>query len=318
MHYVSTNAAVFEKYLQGKTISIILSFHFKRFKDTDMRFLYYLLLHIVTTHFIVLSAQTSPLQPAWQTAPTLLTCESVLFHPGKEVLFVSCINGRPLDKDHNGFIALVDLEGNIVESKWVTGLNAPKGMGLSKDGSRLYVTDIDRLAIIDVPNRKILRFVEVPGALFLNDIDVAGDGTVYFTDSDTGKLYAYKSGKLKTVLKYLHGPNGVLCEKDRVLIVSFAGKGIWAFNPETGKTRHWDIAIPAGDGFVPDGKGGYFISNWNGEVYHVRLSPTPQSHLILDTRSKNKNAADICFIPQRKLLLIPTFFHHTVEAYGVR
>ena len=46
-------------------------------------------------------------------------------------------------KDKNEFISKVSpSNGSIIDLNWVTGLNAPKGIAISNDGSKLYVSDI--------------------------------------------------------------------------------------------------------------------------------------------------------------------------------
>jgi len=86
-------------------------------------------------------------------------------------------------------------------------MNAPKGMGLSKD--TLYVTDIDRLHAVDVQTGKIQFTVDVPGAKFLNDIGIAADGKVYVSDMVTGKIHVLEDKKLPEFvdLKSFKGSN---------------------------------------------------------------------------------------------------------------
>ena len=79
----------------------------------------------------------------WETTNDLKNPESVAYVPEQNVLFVSNINGKPTEKDQNGFISKVSpSNGNISELNWVTGLNAPKGFTISNNNSKLYVSDI--------------------------------------------------------------------------------------------------------------------------------------------------------------------------------
>jgi hypothetical protein len=79
------------------------------------------------------------------TLEGLETPESVYFDEARDTLYVSNIAGEMLEKDGNGFISRVGLDGQMLEARWVTGLDAPKG--LVSDGTTLYVSDIDRLRI---------------------------------------------------------------------------------------------------------------------------------------------------------------------------
>ncbi|MCZ8217420.1 MAG: hypothetical protein O9262_14340 [Cyclobacteriaceae bacterium] len=79
----------------------------------------------------------------WETDTVLTTCESVIYDSTNQVLYVANINGQPTDKDGNGFIAKLGLDGKIVQAQWVTGMDAPKGMGIYN--GKLFVSDIKRI-----------------------------------------------------------------------------------------------------------------------------------------------------------------------------
>ncbi len=59
----------------------------------------------------------------------------------------------------------------------------------------LYVADISRVVVIDVASGRITAKVEIEGAKFLNDITVDKKGTVYVSDTGTGKIYTLKNNK---------------------------------------------------------------------------------------------------------------------------
>ena len=61
---------------------------------------------------------------------------------------MSSINGQILEKDGNGYISRLSPDGKVVSAKWVTGLNAPKG--LRSAGGVLWVADIDEVVAIDI------------------------------------------------------------------------------------------------------------------------------------------------------------------------
>ena len=49
----------------------------------------------------------------WETEKVLKIPESVLYDEIRNQIYVSNINGKPTEKDGNGFISLLDREGNI-------------------------------------------------------------------------------------------------------------------------------------------------------------------------------------------------------------
>ncbi len=103
--------------------------------------------------------------------------ESALADTATDTIYVSNVAGGPGDRDGNGYISKLTLDGKATAEKWVTGLDAPKGLALS--GGKLYVADLDKLVEIDVASGTIVTKHEAPGAKILNDVTVDGEGRVY-------------------------------------------------------------------------------------------------------------------------------------------
>ena len=107
----------------------------------------------------LLNSQVSNIPEAkllWKSGQDFKVPESVCFDKANNVLYVANINGKPSNKDDNGFISKLSVEGKIIEKEWITGLHAPKGMGVYEDF--LYVSDIDRVAKISIKEGKIVFF----------------------------------------------------------------------------------------------------------------------------------------------------------------
>jgi hypothetical protein len=253
------------------------------------------------------------LTEVWRTDTLLKTCESVLYDAQRNTLFVSCINGAPSEKDGKGFIARLDPSGEIQSLNWVTGLNAPKGMG--SFGNRLYVTDLDQLVIIDIGQGKVIERVPLAGASFLNDIDVDSDGTVYLTDSDTGILWTYSNGQLKQwITEGLDRPNGLCVEGSRVLLTSSGSEDLKVIDKASGAIETVTPGIGAGDGIEYTGKEGYYLtSSWTGEVFLIH--PDFSKETLLKTSDQGINSADIGFNVADQVVYVPTFYDNRVVAY---
>ncbi|MGW8316196.1 MAG: hypothetical protein ACWGNV_11385 [Bacteroidales bacterium] len=253
------------------------------------------------------------LTQVWSTDTVMTTCESVLYDGQRNTLFVSCINGTPSDKNGKGFIARLDPDGNIQTREWVTGLNAPKGMG--EFGNRLYVTDIDELVVIDIDQASIVEKIPVEGASFLNDIDVDTDGTVYFSDSDTGILWTYSDGTVsKWITEGLNRPNGLCVEPTRVLLTSSGDQALKVIDKATGEVETVTTGVGAGDGIEFTGKEGYYLtSSWNGEVFLIH--PDYSKETLLKTSDQEINSADIGFNQADQIVYVPTFYDNRVVAY---
>lgn len=248
----------------------------------------------------------------WETDTLLTTCESVIYDSLNEVLYVSNINGQPTGKDGNGFISKLGLDGKIVQTQWVTGMDAPKGMGIYN--GKLYVSDINRVHEIDIASGAIAKTYTADSAQFLNDITIDSNGKVYVSDSNLGNIWTLENGAVTVWLDGVAGVNGLLAEGTDVQMVSF-GTGIFNTIDAAKQITFRTDSIENGDGIVALAEGGYLVSSWNGMVHYV--SPEWKNALLLDTRADNVSAADIEYVADKKLLLVPTFFKNKVVAYEV-
>src|SRR5215213_10482537 len=95
------------------------------------------------------SAAQHQLQKIWETDTILAVPESVLPDIPNKILYVSQIDGAAWEADGKGAIGKVDLNGKIINANWITGLQAPKGLG--KFGNKLYAADINTVVVIDIP-----------------------------------------------------------------------------------------------------------------------------------------------------------------------
>jgi hypothetical protein len=259
---------------------------------------------------VSLSAQTLTLK--WKTDPTLRVPESVLLDSKNNLLYVSSIDGTPENKDGNGFISQVTLDGKIKNLKWATGLDAPKGMGLFKQN--LYVADVSQLVTIDISSGKVTNKLEIEGAKFLNDVTVDKTGNVYVSDSNTGKIHVVKDGKADVYFEgqEIKGVNGLLATGDGLYVVDFPSGSNFKLSKDKKLTKVCSTAEGA-DGIVPVGKDEYLVSSWHGEVAYVNSKG--EAKKLLDTRSEKLSAADIEYDPKTKTLFVPTFNANTVMAY---
>lgn len=261
-------------------------------------------------------SKTLRLEKLWETDTLLTTAESVIYNSKADVLYVSNINGTPLQKDGNGFISQVDMDGNIIVEIWIANLDAPKGMGIFKE--KLYVTNITQLVEININDAKITNRWEVEGAVFLNDITIDKEGTVYFSDSNTNKIHVLKHGDVSEYMASdrLASPNGLYIEQDQDRLM-LATMGSSSFGYIELSTKEFIIktdSIGAGDGVAPTGDGDYLVSSWNGEIFHVNGENWNKTSL-LRTEEDTIQSADITYVIDKQMLFVPTFFNNTIIAY---
>ena len=271
----------------------------------------------------------------WETTNDLKNPESVAYAPKQNVLFVSNLNGKPTEKDQNGFISKVSpSNGNISELNWVTGLNAPKGLAISNNNSKLYVSDITDLVEIDIDNGKIMKRFNAPGSAFLNDVVSDNQGNIYVSDTITNTIYKLdannnnNTSSLQAWLQspLLNGPNGLHVDntKNKLIVASLgdmskpgAGIEVVDLKSKTITTLGKEgTTSPFGglDGIVSDTTDThyYVTDNPAGKVYIVNANGTGYGTLI-DLHTQG--SADLEFIPSQSTIIIPLMQDNKLVAY---
>jgi hypothetical protein len=256
------------------------------------------------------SAQHGRLTKIWETDSTLKVPESVLYYSAAKVLLVSNIDGKPNEKDLKGSISKVGLDGKIIQQDWVVNLSAPKGMGIY--GDKLYVADLAEVVVVDIKTAKISMRIPVKGAIFLNDITIDKNGIVYVSDSQTGKVHRIQNSVESIYIENKMGVNGLLSVNDNLYL---AVKDTLYRADKNKKLEAITTGMDeSSDGIVQNGND-FIVSCWNGVIYSVKQDGSKQ--MLLDTRDRKSNTADIGFDPASKTLYVPTFSKNKVVAYQV-
>lgn len=232
-----------------------------------------------------------------------------MFDAARNQIYVSNVNGKPLDKDNNGFITILNVDGSVKQMKWIAGMNAPKGMSLND--SLLYVTDIDRIHVIDIDAGKIIKTVDVEGAVFLNDMAHDQLGMVYISDMKTNKILVFDGTDVKLWLEdpQVISPNG-LCFHKGYLFVGTSNQ-LLKIDPTDKKIRVYVDETGGIDGLVSVGGSKFVVSDWSGRVMLINQN---DKIVLQNTAEANIQAADLGYIPEENLILIPTFFDNRVVA----
>lgn len=266
--------------------------------------------------FIALATATATqaqrsLEKLWESDTTLAVPESVLPVAGKDLLYVSLIDGGPWEADGKGHIAVLDRKGKIINPMWATGLHAPKGMGLA--ANKLYVADMTEVVVINTKTGKVEQRIAVPGAQALNDITIANNKDVYVSDSKTGKVHRIRKGVSEEYISGLKGVNGLLWNGNQLYICTAND----VLRTRDGQQTEVVATMPmGGDGIEPIGNGDFVTSTWSGVVYYI--TKDGQVSTLLDTREEKKNTADIGYDAKNRIVYVPTFFKKSVVAYRLK
>lgn len=263
---------------------------------------------------IVVSNQSKAqsLNLLWTSDSSLRVPESVYHDEKTGKIYVSNIEGKGAwDKDGRGSISILTASGKILSPYWVTGLHAPKGMGMFQDF--LIVADVDSVVIIEPTRAQVVKKIYIEGAQALNDLTVDKRGNIYVSDSKTKKIHMIDGLKLDVSLYVdgLKGPNGVLFV-DRTLYFVDAG-GFYKVTKDKQKVLIVDGLEGGTDGIEPIDEENFLISGWSGTIYHVNLKG--EKKLLLDTRGQQISAADLGYDKKKKIVYVPTFYKNTVMAY---
>jgi hypothetical protein len=272
---------------------------------------------------IQVNAQT--LEKAWEVTG-LEAPESIIHDAKAKMYYVSNVGGSPVDKDGNGYISKIDEKGTVSVQKWVTGLNAPKGLGISK--GKLYVADIDAVAVIDIASGKIEQTIAAEGAGFLNDVAVSENGDVYISDTFGGNvIFRIQNGKIERWLQdeKLDYPNGLFIKGNDMIVSSWgvvtdqqtfatAVKGkLIKVSMSDRKITDITTSFANGDGLKAY-KDGYLVSDWAaGKIFFV-----DGKGAVKEIGSYNQGTADIEFVTSKKLLLIPQMSEGKILAFQVK
>ncbi|NCI46909.1 SMP-30/gluconolactonase/LRE family protein [Sediminibacterium soli] len=248
------------------------------------------------------------LEKLWQTDTIVAIPESVLPDPANHILYVSLIDGSPWEADGKGGIGKLSTDGKQYNGSWITGLNAPKGLG--KHGNRLYVADISEVVVIDIAKGVVEKKIAIPGATGLNDITVDGNGVVYVSDSRKGNIHRIENDMPSVYLDNKPGVNGLKA----------IGSDLYIFNGKKFEKADVNKLITpileldaGGDGIEPVGNGDFILTIWGGYIYYAR--PDGQKELLLDTHLEKKNTADIGYDAAKKIVYVPTFNAKMIVAY---
>ncbi len=211
--------------------------------------------------------------------------------PYGNYIFVSNIGSSPVSPNRDGFITKLDKYGNILEYKFLDGLEAPKG--LWAEGGKLYISDLNRVCVADI-DTKALKCIPIKGSRFLNDI-VYHSGAIYVTDTLTDRVYRVKGNAVSVFFeKSGLSPNGIIYSKKlgAFIVVSFNEPVINVISPSgtliksayiKGYTGFDGVSIYNDRVYLSDYRTGRVISvsMQFGDVRLVKKFPTPAADIFV-------------------------------------
>lgn len=248
--------------------------------------------------------------------------ESAVYHKQSDSIFISNINGDPLELDRNGYISKISVNGQILEKKWMTGFDAPKGLTVFQNF--LFVSDVNKIWKIEVNTQKKESF-KINNAGFLNDLTVDKKGVVFASDMFKNIIYKLEDNRLNIWKKsdLLNSPNGLLIEGNYLVIATWGeissgfstkvrGK-LLKVNLKTREIKRFFNTRPIGnlDGIVFNKDNGYLVTDWiQGKLLSIN-----RKGIVIKTKKINEGAADLEVVMHKNIILIPMMKNNNLTAY---
>lgn len=225
-------------------------------------------------------------------------------------------NLGPRGDGNDGFISIVSPDLQVVELKWIEGgrdgvvLKEP--LGLITTGQVVHVADTDAIRSFDRTTGAPVRTVEVPGAVRLNDLAAAPDGTLYVTDSGNettaGALYRISPAGEASVFvergEGLQRPNGIAVTPDGAIVHGgLLGRTLFYRDAQGRLLRQRDLPTGRIDGVIAMPDGDLFVASQDGHlVYRV---PADEAAAPVAVASDIPIPAAIGVDAQRRRVLVP-------------
>jgi sugar lactone lactonase YvrE len=221
---------------------------------------------------------------------------------------------RPSELDSDGVLYKAPLK-NLSKKEKVNKnfkLNAPKG--ITHDKNLLYITDIDRIVIVDTATgEKTDEIVFTDKTVFLNDIDMLEENTLLVTATNQHDMYAVlvKSKEIFNLSKKsMEGANGICVSTGKVYVCGFSNKEnkkghLYEYDLETNQVTVIVDQIGHLDGLKMH-HDKLIMTDWGGDFNHGKIwevDPKQKSATVISDHPDLKSPSD--FDIYNNLMVVP-------------
>lgn len=264
------------------------------------------------------SMATADWQLQWQV-DGFATPESAIM--GDDKIYVSNMNGGATERNGQGSIAWVSIDGSTQGLNWIAGLNAPKGMTIVD--SILYVADLGELVAIDIEKNQIQAKYPAPNSVLLNDVTQDNNGNIYVSDTFANAIYKLENGSFSLWLQSdeLQSPNGLTFAGNHLYIGNWGKNPDANFNTEVpGQIQKINLANKqvntlAYDEFRANIDGiSTFANGWLVNDFMTgELTELTRQGKVINTSYLPFSSADTSYA--NDLLLVPVMFEGKLQVY---
>jgi sugar lactone lactonase YvrE len=249
----------------------------------------------------------------WEIKNQFKYPESAVYDKKRQVIYVSNVT-----YESGGFVSKVKLNGEIEKLDLISGVLQPTGLCINND--KLYIVGRYALIEYDLETNTISNRYKFPNPVFANDVTGDGLGNFYVSDGAKSVIFKLENGVFCEWLndKSLRGANGILYDNGKVYIATSNNGSIKSIDASTKAISEFfsfGVATVI-DGLVKDENGNFLISDNAGRLF--RITPDGKEELLLNTKSRQINIADFEYIPEKKILVIPTFTDNRLMMYEIK
>ena len=278
-----------------------------------------------------------PISPNVKVYGAIYSAESCSYDAARGVIVVPNRGVPQTVQTNDAFVSFINHDGSVHTARWIgvqnpadrsrltppLVLNEPYGSDIAN--GMLYVADRDGGTSASDPSVAVIRKVDmktgapagetkVPGVDWINDIEVADDGTIYATrtgalgaNPDPATWQVWKIAPNGTVSVFAQGaplfqPNGIAFDSQgNIVVVNIGNADVLTFSPSGRLVRTEQAAQAGSDGLVIMPNGTKYVSSVrNGGVSRIRPGRPPE--LI----ARNiPSAASMCYDAGANQLVIP-------------
>ena len=254
------------------------------------------------------------LSPNARTYGGFRFAESMAYDAARD-LYVAVNAGIAQDVIPNdGYISLINPDGTAHTLKWIgadrSGLTLNHPLGSDIERGLLYVADINVVRWFDMASGEPRGSVTVEDALRFNDIEVAGDGTIWATQTGTEESASWRvyrigpDGDASVVVQGapLARPNGIAFDPEgNIVVVNVNDDAVLTFSPGGELIRTEHTVDGGNDGLVILDEGTKYVSSVRfGTVSRIRQGAPAEV-----VASGIPSAASMAYDSRRNRLLIP-------------
>ena len=226
-----------------------------------------------------------------------------------EMFVANTIAGKD-GNDSTGFVCRTSLSGEFVDYLHINDLKSPRGMTVC-DGYP-YIADLNSIVKYDIDGDSIEAIIPIDGAKRLTDIEKDRTGLLYVSDTQDAKIYRIQNDTASLFASdtLLNGVSGLAYYDGYI----FAGvnKRIMRVDA-SGKLKTFAKVVYPVLGLCSDDNGNFITTDFVGNVYAVSSG----KQQLLVKKRQSVYAAGIGYIPEQKLLAVPTYTNNSVDVYEI-